>query len=113
MRSYLNNMRLQNSTISNTHHGLIFLDVDGVINTTFSHSSNEEQSNSINHSEETIGKELAEFFLNNQNKLDSFVIYDDVNGDVARLFPDNYLLLDTLADFNDDISQKVKGLIIE
>ena len=106
-------MRLQNNTISHTHHGLIFLDVDGVINTSFSRSSNKEEDNYINYNEETIGKELAEFFLNNKNELDSFVIYDDVDGGVARLFPDNYLLLDTLTDFNDDICQKVKDLIIE
>ena len=114
MRSYLQDMRLQNSTISNTHHGLIFLDVDGVINTTFSNpsSSNNELTN-INYSEETIGKELAEYFLNNKGSLDSLVVYNDVNGDVAKLFPNNYLLLDTLADYDKDICQKVKELIIE
>lgn len=105
-------MRLQNNTISNTHHSLIFLDVDGVINTTFSHESNEKENND-DYSEETIGKELATFFLINKEELDSLVVYDDINGDVSRLFPNNYLLVDTLSDFDDDISQKVKDIVTE
>ena len=105
-------MRLQNNTISNTHHSLIFLDVDGVINTTFSSDSNEENTTN-NYNEETIGKELATFFLANKEELDSFIIYDDINGDVSRLFPNNYLLVDTLSNYDDELCQKIKDIIVE
>lgn len=105
-------MRLQNNTISNPHHSLIFLDVDGVINTTFSHESNEENTN-INYSDETIGKELVTFFLNNKEELGSLVVYDDINGDVSKLFPNNYLLVDTLNNFDSDIIQKIKDIVVE
>ena len=105
-------MRLQTNTISNTHHNLIILDVDGVINTTFAHSS-EDGDNNNNYSEETIGKEIVEYFLNNKKELDSFVIYDDSDGNIARLFPNNYLLVDTLVGLDDDIAQKVKDIISE
>ena len=105
-------MRLQNNTISNTHHSLIFLDVDGVINTTFSRDSHEENSNQ-KYNNETIGQELATFFLANKEELDSFVVYDDINGDVAKLFPNNYLLVDTLVDFDDELCKKVKDIITE
>ncbi len=101
-------MRLQTNTISNTHHNLIILDVDGVINTTFAHSSKVE-----NYSEETIGKEIAEYFLNNKEELNNFVIYDDSDGHIARLFPNSYLLVDTLVGLDDDICQKVKDVISE
>ncbi len=104
-------MRLQTNTISNTHHNLIILDVDGVINTTFVHSSNDDNNN--NYNEETIGKEIAEYFLNNKEGLDSFVIYDDSDGNIAKLFPNNYLLVDTLAGLDDEICQKVKDIISE
>lgn len=105
-------MRLQNNTISNTHHSLIFLDVDGVINATFSRDSNEENPNQ-KYNSETIGQELATFFLANKEELDSFVVYDDINGDVAKLFPNNYLLVDTLVDFDDELCKKVKDIITE
>lgn len=108
----LKNMRLQNNIISNTHHSLIFLDVDGVINTTFSKQSSEGNVTS-NYYEETIGKELAIFFFNNKEDLDNFVIYDDINGDISRLFPDDYLLVDTLSNFDDDICQKIKDIVVE
>lgn len=105
-------MRLQNNTISNSHHSLIFLDVDGAINTSFSHKSDEEKSN-INFSEETIGKELVTFFLTNKEELDNLVIYDDINGKVAQIFSNNYLLVDTLANFDDEIYQKIQDIVIE
>ena len=105
-------MRLQNNTISNSHHSLIFLDVDGVINASFSQESNEENTN-INFNEQTIGKELVTFFLTNKEELDSLVIYDDINGEVAQLFPNNYLLVDTLADFDDEIYRKIKDIVVE
>ena len=105
-------MRLQNNTISNTHHSLILLDVDGVINTTFSQNSDEENVTS-NYDDKTVGKELASFFLINKEDLDSVVIYDDINGDISRMFPDNYLIIDTLTNLDDDISQKIKDIINE
>lgn len=105
-------MRLQNNTISNNHHSLIFLDIDGVINTTFSHESCEENTKPTYHND-SIGQELATFFLANKEDLGSFVVYDDINGDVARLFPNNYLLVDTLIDFDNELCKKVKDIIIE
>lgn len=106
-------MRLQNNTISNNHHNLIFLDVDGVINATFSHDSSEKNTKPTTYYNDNIGQELATFFLANKEDLDSFVVYDDINGDVARLFPNNYLLVDTLVDFDDELCKKVKDIITE
>ena len=108
---FLKIMQTKANPISNTQHRLIFLDIESVINTSFA-CEKEEVENS-NYTEETIGKDITECFLKNKGYLDGLVVYDDINGEMAKLFPNSYLLVDTLMGFDNDVYQRAIDLIFE
>lgn len=91
-------MSLKNKTIFYTQPKHIFLDVNGAIETYFSTYQNiqEDEFEHPSYSGDTnikkfVCQKLVNYLIENKNYLEDFILVDDSNGEIAKLFPNNCL----------------------
>ena len=113
-------MSLKNKTIFYTHPKHIFLDVNGAIATYFSTyqitSEDEFEQASFSgdtHSRQSACKKVVKYLIENKNYLEDFILLDDSNGEISKLFPNNCLLEEAMRCLKDYNYQTNLELICE
>ena len=113
-------MSLKNKVVYYTHPKYIFLDVNGAIATYFStyQITNEDEFehatySESSHSRKSISKRIVKYLIENKNYLEDFILLEDTNGQISKLFPNNCLSEETMKSLKDYNHQTNLELICE
>ena len=111
-------MRFKNSTISNTHHKLIVMDVDAVIDSYIntdklpSERANLTLANYVEEAKNivpSLKESVVNYCLNNEDKMENLIVIDEYDEE-ADSFPNSYLSPGPLYYVDDDMREMLNLL---